>query len=167
MASTEVRQQRLSAVMAGAYRHPQLIDQQPDILGMAPSTTKESTAALSGEVPSTRRPSIDATPSVACSSRRVSQAWIRPSPISFTHARLVPGDHLGDCRRSRLELVGNVGEGRGRLEGDGLDHLATALPGRHGLEQFRTTVEGPDPGAHRPCGRKRRRNRHRAPGHRC
>ncbi len=50
-------------------------------------------------------------------------------------------DAAGDVRGARLELVGQLVPG-GLLEGDGRDHVAPALPGRHGLEEGGLAVEG-------------------------
>ena len=59
--------------------------------------------------------------------------------------RLAQSDDARDVRRAGLELEGQLGVG-GLLEGDHVDHLATALPGRHALQQFFAAVQHTDAG---------------------
>ena len=75
-------------------------------------------------------------------------------------------DCLRDRRRSRLELVRQLVEGR-LVESDRADHLAAEVERRHRLEQLaRAPRARRRRSARRACGRRSRGNRSRAPGRR-
>ncbi len=64
-------------------------------------------------------------------------------------------DRVGDVARAGLEARGRRLVD-GLLEGDVLDHVAAALPGRRVIEHVRLAVQRADAGrARRPCGRRK------------
>ena len=72
-------------------------------------------------------------------------------------------DRLGDLGGAGLELAGQLGPGRARLE-HLPDHVPAADERRHLLQQLAPPVQHADAGrARRPCGRSTRRSRRRSP----
>ena len=69
---------------------------------------------------------------------------LQPVPVQIIDGR-AEGDGPRDVGRSRLELVGEPVVG-GLLEGDGADHVASPLVGRHRLEEPRLAVQHSNPG---------------------
>ena len=111
-----------------------------------PSIVKEITAALSGAVPMMVRPG---TRFELARGERQQPLLVRVDVVDADGVDVVDGrrhaDRARDVRRAGFELERQFVEG-GLLETHGEDHVAAALPRRHGLEQRLAPDERADAG---------------------
>ena len=111
-----------------------------------PSTVKDTRLDLTGAVPTSVSPSTRGEPR----GRVVEQVLLvgrdaRDADPAEVVDRGAEADRAADVRRAGLEAVRQVVPGRA-LEGHREDHVAAALPGRHGGEQRLARVEHADAG---------------------
>ena len=132
---------RLCAVVARPDRDPLVVEDRPHVVGVDAVEDEGEDARLlprGADDPQARDLPEDPRPVeqqvVLVGRDRVEADSLHPVD------RRAERDAAGDVRGARLELVGQLVPG-GLLEGDGRDHVAPALPGRHGLEEGGSSVQ--------------------------
>ncbi len=108
--------------------------------------TKESTAAFSRAVPMMRRPGIvqELFGAVDQQFVLIGCNLVEPDVVDIVE-RCAQPDAARDIGRAGFELIRQLVVS-GLFEGDRENHVAAALVGGHGIQQFRLSVEDSDAG---------------------
>ena len=138
----EALHHRLGAMVTGAHRDALVVEDGADVVGMdRPRSRRTRRWPSRGRCRRGAGPGPRASLRVPYSSSSCSWAAMacEADPAHPVDGR-AQSHGARDVGRARLELVGQAVPG-GLLEAHGQDHVAAALPGRHGLEQLLLAVE--------------------------